>query len=145
MWTRARRPRPTRSPHDRTDPDRRETACRLESACARRRQAATGEPERLSHRRAHSRRRGTEAPRARQRQWRSSYAGISVPVFAEWRLPSKALGEVIKLRAGDVIPLDRELIHDTRLRLSDNDEFAGTLGVQNDHLAVQLRQRLPQS
>ena len=86
-----------------------------------------------------------EEPRSRQRQWRSSYAAISVPVSAEWRVREITLDEVIRIRSGDVIPLAREVIHDTRLRLSETEEYAGTLGVQNGHLAVQLRQRLSQS
>ncbi len=86
-----------------------------------------------------------EEPRNRQMQWRASYAAISVPIFAEWRVREITLGEVLKIQNGDVIPLSREVIHDTRLRLSETEEFAGTLGVQNGHLAVQLRQRLSQS
>ena len=86
-----------------------------------------------------------EEPRARQMQWRASYAAISVPVVAEWRVREITLGEVMKIQSGDVIPLTREVIHDTRLRLSETEEFSGTLGVQNGHLAVQLRERLSQS
>jgi flagellar motor switch protein FliM len=83
--------------------------------------------------------------RAKQMQWRASYAAISVPITAEWRVREITLAEVLKIRSGDVIPLKREVIHDTRLRLSETEEFAGTLGVQNGHLAVQLRQRISQS
>ena len=86
-----------------------------------------------------------DEPRSKQMQWRASYAAISVPIFAEWRVREITLAEVLKIRSGDVIPLAREVIHDTRLRLSDTEEFAGTLGVQNGHLAVQLRQRISQS
>ena len=86
-----------------------------------------------------------DEPRSKQMQWRASYAAISVPIFAEWRVREITLGEVMKIRTGDVIPLAREVIHDTRLRLSETEEYAGTLGVQNGHLAVQLRQRLSQS
>lgn len=86
-----------------------------------------------------------EEPRARQMQWRASYAAISVPIVAEWRVRQIALGDVLKIKNGDVIPLSREVIHDTRLRLSETEEYAGTLGVQNGHLAVQLRQRISDS
>lgn len=86
-----------------------------------------------------------DEPRSRQMQWRASYAAISVPVFAEWRVREVSLGEVVKIQNGDVIPIPREAIHDTRLRLSGTEEFAGTLGVQNGHLAVQLRQRISDS
>jgi flagellar motor switch protein FliM len=86
-----------------------------------------------------------DEPRGKQMQWRASYAAISVPIFAEWRVSEITLAEVLKFQSGDVIPLAREVIHDTRLRLSESEEFAGTLGVQNGHLAVQLRQRLSES
>ncbi|MGB8170740.1 MAG: FliM/FliN family flagellar motor switch protein [Chthoniobacteraceae bacterium] len=86
-----------------------------------------------------------DEPRARQVQWRASYAAISVPIHAEWRVREITLADVLKIQTGDVIPLTREVIHDTRLRLSETEEYAGTLGVQNGHLAVQLRQRLSQS
>jgi len=86
-----------------------------------------------------------EDPRAKQMQWRASYAAISVPIIAEWRVREITLNEVLKFQTGDVIPLARDAIHDTRLRLSATEEYAGTLGVQNGHLAVQLRQRLSES
>jgi flagellar motor switch protein FliM len=86
-----------------------------------------------------------EPPRAKAMQWRASYASISVPIFAEWRVREITLRDVLKFQSGDVIPLAREVIHDTRLRLSETEEYAGTLGVQNGHLAVQLRQRLSES
>ena len=86
-----------------------------------------------------------DEPRTKAIQWRASYAAISVPVFAEWRVREISLADVLKIKSGDVIPLTREVIHDTRLRLSETEEFSGTLGVQNGHLAVQLRQRLSQS
>jgi flagellar motor switch protein FliM len=87
----------------------------------------------------------TDEPRAKSMQWRASYAAIAVPIFAEWKVREIALGDVLKMQTGDVIPLARDVIHDTRLHLSETEEYAGTLGVQNGHLAVQLRQRISQS
>jgi len=86
-----------------------------------------------------------DEPNVKQRQWRASYAAISVPIVAEWRVREITLAEVLKFQTGDVIPLGRDAIHDTRLRLSATEEYSGTLGVQNGHLAVQLRQRLSES
>jgi flagellar motor switch protein FliM len=85
-----------------------------------------------------------EEKKAKTMQWRGSYAAIAVPIHAEWRVREITLREVLNMQSGDVIPLSREVIHDTRLRLSSTEEFAGTLGVQNGHLAVQLHQRLSQ-
>jgi flagellar motor switch protein FliM len=86
-----------------------------------------------------------EDSRAKQMHWRNSYAAIAVPVIAEWKVREITLAEVLKFQNGDVIPLARDVIHDTRLRLSATEEYAGTLGVQNGHLAVQLRQRISES
>lgn len=87
----------------------------------------------------------SEDPRTKQMQWRASYAAIAVPVFAEWKVREITLSEVLKLQDGEVIPLARDVIHDTRLRLSATEQYAGTLGVQNGHLAVQLRQRISEA
>jgi len=95
--------------------------------------------------RMQSARPASDEPRTKPLQWRASYSAIAVPVIAEWLVREITLGEVVNIRQGDVIPLSREVIHDTRLRLSEREGFAGTLGVQNGHLAVQLRQRLSES
>lgn len=74
-------------------------------------------------------------------QWRAPYAGILVPISAEWRVREITLGEVMTMREGDVIHLPRELVSQTRVRLSDTEEFVGTVGMQNGHVAVQLGPR----
>jgi flagellar motor switch protein FliM len=45
------------------------------------------------------------------------------------------------MREGDVVPLPRELVSQTRIRLSNTEEYIGTVGMQNGHIAVQLGQR----
>jgi flagellar motor switch protein FliM len=87
-----------------------------------------------------ARQRGDDT-RPKQIQWRAPYAGISVPITAEWKIRDITLGEVISMRAGDVIELPRELVGQTRVRLSNTEEFLGTVGMQNGHVAVQLGQR----
>ena len=89
-----------------------------------------------------ARQRGDDV-RPKQIQWRAAYAGISVPVIAEWKIREITLGEVVSMRAGDVIELPRELVAQTRIRLSNTEEFVGTVGMQNGHVAVQLGQRAP--
>ena len=42
---------------------------------------------------------------------------------------------------GQVIELSRDLIAQTTVRLSNTEEFTGTVGMQNGHIAVQLGQR----
>jgi len=87
-----------------------------------------------------ARQRGDDA-RPKQIQWRTPYAGISVPITAEWIIRQITLGEVVAMREGDVIQLPRELVAQTRVRLSDTEQFIGTAGLQNGHIAVQLGQR----
>ena len=87
-----------------------------------------------------ARQRGDDT-RPKQIQWRAPYAGISVPITAEWKIRDMTLGEVIAMRKGDVIELPRELVAQTRVRLSNTEEFVGTVGMQNGHVAVQLGQR----
>ncbi|MCE9612521.1 MAG: flagellar motor switch protein FliM [Chthoniobacter sp.] len=74
-------------------------------------------------------------------QWRAPYAGILVPITAEWKVREISLEDVLAMREGDVIQLPRELVSQTRVRLSNTEEFVGTVGMQNGHVAVQLGQR----
>ena len=80
-------------------------------------------------------------PQPKQVQWRAPYAGIQVPITAEWKVREITLTEVLGMREGDVIQLPRELVSQTRIRLSNTEEFTGTVGMQNGHVAVQLGQR----
>ena len=75
-------------------------------------------------------------------QWRTQYAGIAVPVAAEWRLHEMTLGEVMQFKEGQVLELSRSLVSETRVRLSNTEEFLGTAGVQNGQVAVQLTKRI---
>ena len=87
-----------------------------------------------------SRQRGT-ALSPKQIKWRAPFAGISVPIVAEWKVREITLNDVLRLEAGHVINLPRELIGQTRVRLSNTEEFTGTVGMQNGQIAVQLAQR----
>jgi flagellar motor switch protein FliM len=87
-----------------------------------------------------ARQRGTTLS-PKQIKWRAPFAGISVPVIAEWQVREIALGDVLRMQAGHVIQLPRELIAQTRVRLSNTEEFTGTVGMQNGQIAVQLGQR----
>lgn len=87
-----------------------------------------------------ARQRGT-ALTPKQIKWRAPFAGISVPVIAEWKVREIALREVVELQAGTVLELSRDLITHTHVRLSNTEEFTGTVGMQNGRIAVQLGQR----
>ena len=75
-------------------------------------------------------------------QWRAPYAGIAVPISAEWKLQDMPLGEVMRFKEGQVLELSRTLVSETRIRFSNTEEFLGTAGVQNGQIAVQLTKRI---
>lgn len=77
----------------------------------------------------------------KQIKWRAPFAGISVPVIAEWKVRELPLRDVIQLQTGSVLELSHDLITQTAVRLSNTEEFVGTVGMQNGHIAVQLAQR----
>ena len=52
------------------------------------------------------------------------------------------LGDVMHFKAGQVLELSRDLVSETRIRLSNTEEFLGTAGVQNGQIAVHLTKRI---
>ena len=93
------------------------------------------------------RQRQSTQPRAadsapKKMQWRAPYAGIAVPISAEWKLDDMTLGEVMRFSEGQVLQLSRSLVSETHIRFSNTEEFLGTAGVQNGLIAVQLTKRI---
>jgi flagellar motor switch protein FliM len=87
--------------------------------------------------------RPTEKPvSAKTVNWRSSYAGISVPVVADWEVTDITIEEVLKLAPGSLIRLPSELLDSTRIRVGDTDEFMGTVGQEDGRLAVHITNRI---
>jgi flagellar motor switch protein FliM len=76
-------------------------------------------------------------------EWRRPFNGIEVPVTAEWVVKDMPISEVIRLRPGDVLEMNRDLIAQTRVRFSNTTEFIGTAGVEDGRVAVRLTQRKP--
>jgi flagellar motor switch protein FliM len=87
-----------------------------------------------------ARMKGTDA-KSHVVEWRRPFNSINVPVIAEWVVKDMAVGDVIKLRPGDLLEMDRELIARTHVRLSNTLGFIGTAGVEDGRVAVQLTQR----
>jgi flagellar motor switch protein FliM len=73
--------------------------------------------------------------------WKDSYATISMPVRAEWDTFEVSLREITDLRVGDVIEMPAEQLRQTNLLLNGVPKFVGTVGVDNEHVAVQLTSR----
>jgi len=79
--------------------------------------------------------------KSRSIEWRRPFNSINVPVVAEWIVKDMAIGEVVKLRPGDVLEMSRELIGQTHIKLSNTTGFIGTAGVEDGRVAVQLTHR----
>lgn len=87
---------------------------------------------------------GKVAPEIKQKplHWRSPYAMIEVPITAWWDVREITLGEASTMGVGDLIHLPQELIDQTKLSVSETEEFYGTIGVEEGRLAVHLNERI---
>jgi flagellar motor switch protein FliM len=74
--------------------------------------------------------------------WKESYANIAMPVRAEWDTFEVSLREITDLRVGDVIEMPAEQLRQTNLLLNGVPKFVGTVGVDSEHVAVQLTSRV---
>lgn len=73
--------------------------------------------------------------------WKESYATIAMPVRAEWDTFEVSLREITDLRVGDVIEMPADQLRQTNLLFNGVPKFVGTVGVDTDHVAVQLTAR----
>jgi len=87
---------------------------------------------------------GKTTPEIKQKplHWRSPYAAIEVPIMAEWDIREITLGEAAAISPGDLIHVPQDLIDQTRLKVSETEEFVGTIGVEEGRLAVHLNERI---
>jgi flagellar motor switch protein FliM len=87
---------------------------------------------------------GKAAPEIKQKplHWRSPYAMIEVPITAGWDVREITLAEAASFKVGDLIHLPQELIDQTKLSVSETEEFYGTIGVEEGRLAVHLNERI---
>jgi flagellar motor switch protein FliM len=83
----------------------------------------------------------TAESKTRSIEWRRPFNSINVPVVAEWFVKDMSIGDVLQLRPGDVLEMDRELIAQTSIKLSNTTGFIGTAGVEDGRVAVQLTSR----
>jgi len=70
--------------------------------------------------------------------WQETYSSIVMPVRAEWDTFEVSLREITDLRVGDVIEMPAEQLRQTNLLLNGVTKFVGTVGLDTDHIAVQL-------
>ncbi len=79
---------------------------------------------------------------AKRASWQEAYATIAMPVRAEWDTFEVSLREITDLRVGDVIEMPAEQLRQTNLLLNGVPKFLGTVGLDSEHIAVQLTARL---
>lgn len=85
----------------------------------------------------------TVAAAEKKAAWQGSYNRISIPVRAEWQHLELSLREITSLRVGDVIEMPPAIFSDTRVLLNGTAKFVGTVGLDTDHVAVQITRKLP--
>lgn len=85
----------------------------------------------------------TVAPAPRRATWQPAYDRITVPVRAEWDALELTLREISCLRVGDVVELPPTLCAETRVLMNGAPKFVGTVGLDSDHVAIQLTRKLP--
>jgi flagellar motor switch protein FliM len=85
----------------------------------------------------------TIAPVEKKAAWQGSYNRITIPVRAEWQNLELSLREITSLRVGDVIEMPHAIFSDTRVLLNGTAKFIGTVGLDTDHVAVQITRKLP--
>ncbi|HWA26035.1 MAG TPA: FliM/FliN family flagellar motor switch protein [Lacunisphaera sp.] len=74
--------------------------------------------------------------------WKEAYSNIAMPVRAEWDTFEVSLREITDLRVGDVIEMPVEQLRQTNLLLNGVPKFVGTVGLDTDHIAVQLTSKV---
>jgi flagellar motor switch protein FliM len=73
-------------------------------------------------------------------QWRQEMADVEIPVTAE--LPGRTMttGQLARLKIGDTLDFDRDLLNHIQIRLADLHKFSGRLGSRGGKWAVEVTQ-----
>lgn len=85
----------------------------------------------------------TTAAVTKRAEWHPAYDRITVPIRAEWAALELSIREITSLRVGDVIELPANQCSETRVLLNGTPKFVGTVGLDADHVAIQLTRKLP--
>ncbi len=73
--------------------------------------------------------------------WNTAYDNVRVPVTAEWSELSIMARDLLKLKEGDIIPLDPNRLGQVEIRLGGDTKFVGRLGSLDDKAAIQINER----
>lgn len=75
-------------------------------------------------------------------EWKPIYEHITIPAKAEWDAFELSLREITNLRVGDVIEMPANIVEQTRVTLNGTPKFMGTVGLENDRVAVKLTKKI---
>lgn len=75
-------------------------------------------------------------------RWAPGYEDITVPVTAYWDAFVLPVGDLLQMRAGDIVELPKCILSQTKVQLSGSTRFLGEVGVENRHVAVKITQSL---
>ena len=71
-------------------------------------------------------------------RWNAEFDDMHVPVIAEWQGLKVSVGDITRLKTGDVLALDPACAAQVQIRLSHVPKFTGRAGTANGKWAVQL-------
>ena len=75
-------------------------------------------------------------------EWQAVYDKVNIPAQARWDAFELSLREITSLRVGDVIEMPADIIDKTELLLNGTVKFVGSVGLDSDHVAVKLTQKV---
>ena len=73
--------------------------------------------------------------------WNTAYDNVKVPITAQWSELSIMARDLLKLKEGDIIPLDPNRLGQVEMRLGGDTKFVGRLGSLDDKAAIQINER----
>ena len=76
-----------------------------------------------------------------KQHWNDAYDKVRVPLTAQWSDLRILARDLLHLKKGDIIPLDRKRLSQVEVQLAGETKFVGYLGNLNDKVAVQLKER----
>ena len=79
--------------------------------------------------------------REQRQQWNNAYDKVRLPLVAQWSDLRILARDLMHLKKGDIIPLDRKRLNQVEVQLAGETKFIGHLGNLNDKVAVQLKER----
>ncbi len=79
---------------------------------------------------------------AARAEWKPIYEHITIPARAQWRAFELSMREICSLRVGDVIEMPAGLVEQTQVTLNGTAKFMGTVGVENDRVAVKIAKKI---